>query len=599
MTRPKAPAIAEIDLKEVEPLLERMKALLPQEDFTRLKALVDLLVATLLLVTKLVRQHGTTIARLRRLFGLSGSEKFADVAGEAESPTPPSGVDTLGGADTQATSGEPMPGGGGAKPANDAEDKSKPRKKVKGHGRVPASAYGSANHIAVPHAHLHPGDRCPDDCGGKVYRLKEPAPILRIFGQPPLRATCWDCEQWRCNGCGKVYTARPPEEAQGEKYDETASSMMALLSYGTGVPFHRLERLQRHLETPVAASTQWEVVKDRVESVRPVYNDLVQLAAQGSVVHSDDSHMPVLEFMGKRRAALLKKGLLPDPERTGLFTTAIVSLADGRPPIALFFTGRKHAGENLGDVLDKRPTELPPPILMGDALSRNVPVGHKVLESNCIAHGRRKIVDEIDNYPVECRGLLKKLRRVYRVDDLCRTWNLSPQQRLEVHQRWSASLMAELERSMQEKIATKQIEPNSGIGHAFNYFLKRWEKFTLFLRVPGAPLDNNLCERVLKMAIKHRNGSLFYRTLRGASVGDLYMSVIHTAELYGANPFDYLTALQRYEKQVAEKPAEWLPWNYKDTLARLGVHQTLRPASRSPPRATPTPLRQPQQPQAA
>jgi hypothetical protein len=154
---------------------------------------------------------------------------------------------------------------------------------------------------------------------------------------------------------------------------------------------------------------------------------------------------------------------------------------------------------------------------------------------------------------------------------------------------------------MEEHLTTKRVEPNSGLGQAFNYLLKRWDKFTLFLRVPGAPLDNNICERALKMAIKHRNGSLFYRSLRGARVGDIYMSLIHTTDLHGKNPFDYLTALQRHHKAVAEKPADWLPWNYQSTMERLGVRDPPRPAARRPdttPRAPPSPVLT-QQPRAA
>ena len=404
-------------------------------------------------------------------------------------------------------------------------------------------------------------------------------------------APIWDCEQLRCATCGKVYTARAPEQAQGPKYDETALSMTAVLRYGTGMPFHRMDRLQRDLETPVPASTQWDVVKERVEMVRPAYEELVRLAAQGSVLHNDDSYMRVLSFMGKRRAALLKKGELPDPERTGLFTTAIVSIDDARPAITLFFTGRKHAGENLEDVLDQRSDGLPPPIQMGDALTRNVPDKHTVVESNCLAHGRRKIFDERHNYPTECRDLLEKLSRVYEVDDLCRERELSPLARLEEHKRESGPLMDEIKRSMEEQIAQKRVEPNSGIGEAFHYFLKRWDKFTLFLREPAAPLDNNICERALKKAIQHRKGSLFYRSERGAGVGDIYMSLIYTAELHGDNPFDYLTALQRHHKAVAEKPAEWLPWNYEETLARMGVRDPPVPAPAARPRRARRPPR--------
>ncbi len=70
------------------------------------------------------------------------------------------------------------------------------------------------------------------------------------------------------------------------------------------------------------------------------------------------------------------------------------------------------------------------------------------------------------------------------------------------------------------------------------------------------------------MAIKHRNASLFYRSERGARVGDIYMTLIHTAELHRQNPFEYLTALQRNHKAVAASPADWLPWTYQHTLAR-------------------------------
>jgi hypothetical protein len=282
--------------------------------------------------------------------------------------------------------------------------------------------------------------------------------------------------------------------------------------------------------------------------------------------------------MGKRRAKLLAGGKLPDPERTGLFTTAVVAIVAAIGTIALFFTGRKHAGENLALVLDKRASALPPPIQMGDALTRNLPKGHVVLDSNCLAHGRRKIFDEIDNYPVECRFLLDRLALVYKLDDECKARGDSDDERLLAHQTHSAPLMEEVRARMAAELADKRIEPNSDLGQAFNYFLVRWEKFTLFLRQPGAPLDNNIAERALKMTIRHRKASLFYRSQRGAHVGDVFMSLIHTTELHHQNPFEYLTALQRNYKAVADKPADWMPWNYKHTLAGLNADARSIPA---------------------
>ncbi len=584
---PTVSPIVDVDLKAIERMLDRAKPLLLPEDFDLIRGLVD----TLARVTKLVRQRGSTLARLRRLFGLSRTEKTRDVVGPSETtgPSPPAveHAPGVGPAAESTPSGDASNGdvtpptadvGLGAQATPDPSPTPPAKDKRKGHGRVAAADYLAAEHIPVPHESLQPGDPCQRCERGHVYKLKLPSPILRIGGQTPLGATCWDCERLRCATCGFVYTARTPKEAHGDKYDETAVSMIAILRYGAGMPFHRLDHLQRDLDTPLPASTQWDLVNEAVALVEPAYDELFRTAAQGKVLHNDDSYVRILELMGKRRAKLLASGKLPDPERTGLFTTAVVAIVAAIGTIALFFTGRKHAGENLALVLDKRAKDLPPPIQMGDALTRNLPVGHKVIDSNCIAHGRRKIVDEIDNYPVECRFLLERLARVYKLDDECKARGASDEERLLAHQTESAPLMEEVRASMAAEIAAKRIEPNSDLGQAFNYFLKRWDKFTLFLRKPGAPLDNNIAERALKMTIRSRKSSLFYRSLRGAHVGDVFMTLIHTAELHHQNPSDYLTALLRNHKAVAETPAHWMPWNYRHTLADPKVEARQLPA---------------------
>ena len=128
--------------------------------------------------------------------------------------------------------------------------------------------------------------------------------------------------------------------------------------------------------------------------------------------------------------------------------------------------------------------------------------------------------------------------------------------------------MNRLEKWIQVELDERRVEPNSGLGQAYHYLLKRWQELTLFLRVPGAPLENNICERALKMAIRHRNNSLFYRSERGAEVGDLYMALIHTAQLHGENAFHSLTTLLEHEQELAANPAAWLPWTYRrHTLA--------------------------------
>jgi len=441
-------------------------------------------------------------------------------------------------------------------PAQECEtDESTPT----GHGRNGAAAFVGANRVAIAHATLHSGDPCPECGEGKVYRQKEPATLIRIVGRPPLEATVFEMERLRCNACGQIFTADEPQTAGEDKYDVTAAAMIALLKYATGVPFKRLERLEGQLGIPLPATTQWELLAAAAKLLRPVLDELIRQAAQGSVIHNDDTSMRILQLTRE-----------PGDQRTGTFTSGIVSVV-GAWRIALFFTGPKHAGENIAAVLKRRAQELPAPIQMCDALSRNTPkvAGIEILLANCLAHGRRQFVEVVGNFPQECRYVLETLGAVYHNDGLAREQELSPEDRLHFHQQHSGPLMKGLHDWMEAQLAEHKTEPNSGLGKAISYLLHHWTPLTLFLRQPGAPIDNNIVERALKKAILNRKNALFYKTLNGAGVGDLFMSLIHTCELNGANPFDYLTELQRHAEEIKPKPLEWMPWNYRETLLCL------------------------------
>ena len=243
----------------------------------------------------------------------------------------------------------------------------------------------------------------------------------------------------------------------------------------------------------------------------------------------------------------------------------MVALRDGHR-VALFFSGRRHAGENLAQVLKHRAETLPPPIQMCDALSRNLPRELQTIVAHCLAHARRQFVDIYDRFPEPCRHLLETLAVVYRNDAIACERQLSPEARLQFHQEASGPTMQELNGWLTRQLSEKRAEPNSALGGAIGYMLRHWDKLTLFLRQAGAPLDNNVCERALKKAILHRKNALFYKTQNGARVGDLFMSLIYTCQLNQANPFDYLTELQRHADALAVHPELWMPWNYRDAL---------------------------------
>ena len=223
------------------------------------------------------------------------------------------------------------------------------------------------------------GDPCPDCQRGKVYPQRDPGVLVRIKGQAPIAATVYELEKLRCNLCGDVFTAAAPEDAGEEKYDETAASMIALLRYGSGFPWYRLEGLQENLGIPLPAATQCEIVKETAAQIQPAGDELIRQAAQGGVVHNDDTSMRVLSL--DRDAA---SDVDIAAERTGVFTSGIVSIGEGYR-IGLYFTGRKHAGENLAGVLKQRAAGLDAPIQMCDALSRNLPKKLEVIIAHC--HG--------------------------------------------------------------------------------------------------------------------------------------------------------------------------------------------------------------------
>lgn len=514
---------------------------LSEEEHATLAAAVE----TLAFVTQELETKGTTLARLRQLLFGASTEKTSRVVGEA--PT-----------DGARAASTPAQGAG-----SEATPTEKP--KPPGHGRNGAVAYRGAEKVAVAHPSMHRGDGCPGCIKGKVYPVLEPAVLLRVQGMAPLRATVYELDRLRCNLCGEVFTAQAPAGVGEQKYDETAASMIGLLQYGAGLPFNRIEKLERGLGIPLPATTQWEVVHRAAGLLAPAHEELIHQAAQGEVLYNDDTAMKILELGGDLQPQAADG---ESDERTGIFTSGIVSTFDAHQ-IALFFTGRKHAGENLSAVLLKRAAALAAPIQMCDALSRNVPAEFKTILANCLAHARRRFVEVADNFPDECRYLLETLREVYHNDTLARQRQMSPEERLHFHQAQSGPRMEELEQWLGEQIEQHKVEPNSGLGEAIGYMRKHWSKLTQFLQVPGAPLDNNICERALKKAILHRKNSLFYKTQNGARVGDAFMSLIHTAEINGVAPFDHLVALQRHHDTVVENPGEWMPWNYRDTLARL------------------------------
>jgi len=538
----------ELDRSELEAILERAKTALSEEEYTKLRAAIE----TLVFLTQELEKKHVSLQRLKQLlFGATTEttrkviERILDDTSKERS----SGDEAAGGKEPEA------------------------REKAPGHGRNGAEEYVGAQKVRVPHESLNPGDACPNCKKGTVYESVEPGHLVRIKGQAPLGATVYELQKLRCNLCGEIFTARTPPGVGPDKYDAESASMIALLKYGSGLPFNRLQRLEGSLGIPLPAATQWEIVEHSADVIAPAQDELIRQAAQGHVLHNDDTTMKVLALARPSQEPNGSEG----SDRKGVFTSGLVSILAGHR-VALFFTGHRHAGENLATVLKQRACELSRPLQMCDALSRNLPDLPEELQTivaHCLAHARRQFVDVAGNFPEECLYVLQILKVVYTNDALAKDSGMSPEQRLKFHQANSGPKMDELKAWLTAQFEERKVEPNSGLGEAITYMLKYWEQLTLFLHEPAAPLDNNVCEQALKKAILHRKNAYFYKTENGARVGDLFMSLIHTCELNGANPFDYLTALQKHADELRAHPADWMPWNYRDTLARQVAPQPI------------------------
>lgn len=539
------PKVKRIQREELSCLLERAETnTLTPEDVKNIQGMAE----TIEFIIAMLNEKDVKLKRLlKQLLGIK-SEKSDKVFG-SKNPEQPD-VDT-GGSETAKT--------------DNKDDK------PKGHGRNGVRAYIGADKVRIPHPSLASGYPCPECPKGKVYPEK-PGVFIHIEGRAPIQATVYEMEKLRCNLCGAIFQAPLPEQIAGEDcgsrhYDETAKAMMALLRYGCGFPLNRLDNLQADLGMPLPAATGWDKTEEAADSIYPAFEELKHQGAQGDILHNDDTGMKILSVMAEIEKEVKAAG--GKKVRTGIFTTGIVSINDGRK-IALFFTGRKHAGENFNELIAQRDPDRKHPIQMCDAKKGNANQETKAIVCNCNTHGRRYFVDAADNYPDECAYVIIDVyQQIYKNDAVAKQQQMSPDERLRFHQEKSGPIMDEFHAWLKAQFDNRKVEPNSDLGTAISYMLNHWPELTRFLSVPGAPLDNNICEQSLKRSICHRKNSLFYKTEHGAYIGDMFMSLIHTCRLNGENPFDYLTEMQRHSSDVFKNPSKWMPWNYKDRLEKL------------------------------
>ena len=433
-----------------------------------------------------------------------------------------------------------------------------------GHGRHGADVYRAAQTVECRHEQLAVGARCPACGRGTLYRLL-PGVEMRLDGNARLSAVRYELEKLRCSACGQIFTASVPVAAGAEKYTARARAILALGRYYLGLPWYRLEGFQAWVGVPVAEATPWDQAELVGDCSYPVFKCLETLAAQGEVIFQDDTPHRILTLIEENqqvRARAQAQGKAKPDERTGRQTTALMVQVGARR-ICLYYTGRGHAGENLAALLLQRGPDRGKPLVMSDALLSNNAEEDALIRCHCLAHGRRKFSELDEAFPAESAVVVNALKDVFDHDEYARAERLTAQDRLAYPQRKSGPIMKKLKRWLEQQTAQRLVEPNSSVGKAIAYLLGHWETLTRFLHHPGAPLENNVAERALKLAIRQRKNSLFYATEHSAYIASILTSVIATCVQGGVNAVDYLMALQEHRQEVFANPRAWLPWNYE------------------------------------
>lgn len=533
--------------EEVEALIDRLHhRCLREEDYP---LLADLLRAMIWLNVNL-QEKKLTIQRLRAVFGIkteTAERLFRLAAGRTSAGQSDPGRQTSSDSESPPDSSQEKEGTDNRKP---------------NHGHRPSSEYTEAKIIAVAHQTLGKGALCPSCQKGKLFSLA-PGTVIHIVGQPWLQVEIYKPERLRCPVCGQIFTARLPQEVASSRTNHTAKAIVSLLKYRGGVPFYRQGQLQNILGAPVSPSEIWEMTEAVADDLLPVYGHLCSIAAQAELIQNDDTKARILSLIEERKRALEEER---KPEkRTGTFTTGILaSCKDLGVKVALFFTGRNHAGENLEALLEGREEQAGPPIQECDG-GHNLPKNHQTQVAHCLAHVRRKFYELVELWPQPALKVVGLFALLFAHDQSAPS---DPEERLKWHQDKSEPVMREMNEYCESLLKKREVEPNSSLGKAIAYFKNHWEGITLFLRVPGVPLTNNDTERLLKRAVLNRKNAYFYRNERGAKIGDILMSTIETCVLNHINPWNYLLAIQREQQEVRKNPLAWMPWNFQLALRK-------------------------------
>lgn len=533
----KQPAIIKMTPEEIADKLDRIAKSNVDKDIAEI---FELLINGNAWMCDQIEKGLLTIAKLRKLFQIQGSEKAVN-----RNPR------------LKNTPGQKIKGHGSV--AGEAASV-----KSQGHGKNGADAYGGAAVVRILHPELRHGGICPAEaCGGRLYEMSDPGIFVKVVGAPLATATRYELQKLRCSICEVIYTSPLPKEVGTEKYDANFVSMLMINKYFMSVPLYRQDRLQDYLGIPLPDSTQWDLMYRHKPMLEKLHHALWVDAANGIGISYDDTSVKILSEIKTKKAAV--KG---EKKQHNCFTTGIVSAHEDHRTY-VFMSDNRTAGKCVIEMIKKyRAAGSDAPILMCDALTANIPqeiADDLYVLCYCLVHARRQFYELAEGYDDLADEVIRLIGNVY--DNESWAKQLSAEDRLKYHQKNSEPIMKELKEFL--TVQQSEFEPNSVAGKAIDYILNRWTELTQFMRHANAPIDNNITEQALKLVIQTRKSSMFYKSLDSAAFASYVQSALYSAAQNDINPCVYMTALLENEAAVIKDPYAWLPWSYQKTFRQI------------------------------
>jgi len=524
-------------------------------------------------VIERAQRNDLNIRDLRKLLGIIlERQKRSGSGGDGNAGE---GGSSDGGGEGGANSGQEASGDGSAQGEDPGVDESPSEASSSHrdeHGRRSAKDFPDAAICEHLHTELTIGCRCPGCGRGKLYRYN-PSQYMTISGQAVFSATKHIVEQLQCNLCDEIFKAPLSEEARLDGadgrtlYSYSAVALIAILKFFGVMPWHRMETVQAWIGVRVPDSSMFDQCERLANAIAPVAKHLERISSEVMLLFGDDTSACVLN---ERSALIPERESGELVERTGCHTTCVIAATDDGHHIVHFRIGIQHTGELLDELLSERPSTLPPPMVMSDALSANKVTACKVRECFCNAHPVRYFKKLKENYPKEAGYVLERYKKIFDNEKLCQENELSPEQRLAYHREHSKPLLKEISTHGYDLLeVSEEIEPNSDIGKAYKYVYNNEYELSAFYRYPGAPLENNLSERILRLPVHLRDGAPFYRNAIGAAIAATILSVGSTAYNAGVNLLDYFVAMLRHSDDVRARPYDWVPWLYEERVRVL------------------------------